>query len=148
MADIIIAFPKLDDAKNLERILIKNGYNVNLVCNSGAQVIDTANRLDGGIVISEYRFVDMHYMKRNNYLPKGFRMLLSASPAKLSESVSERVISYSIPFRVQNILNTPEMIMIQYNRWRKKQKGKPKVRADNEQKWIIAAKDFGWSVIR
>ena len=28
MADIIIAFPKLDDAKNLRKLLVRNGYDV------------------------------------------------------------------------------------------------------------------------
>ena len=32
MADIIVAFPKLNDAKNLRKLLIKNGYDVNIVC--------------------------------------------------------------------------------------------------------------------
>ena len=32
MADIIVAFPKLDDAKNLRKLLIRNGYDVNSVC--------------------------------------------------------------------------------------------------------------------
>ena len=31
MADIIVAFPKLNDAKNLRKLLIKNGYDVNMV---------------------------------------------------------------------------------------------------------------------
>ena len=40
MADIIVAFPKLNDAKNLRKLLIRNGYDVNMVCDSGAQVIE------------------------------------------------------------------------------------------------------------
>ena len=39
MADIIIAFPKIEDAKNLRRILNKNGHDVTLVCDSGAQIV-------------------------------------------------------------------------------------------------------------
>ena len=58
MADIIVAFPKLDDAKNLRKLLIRNGYDVNFVCDSGTQIIDAVNRLDGGIVICGYRFSD------------------------------------------------------------------------------------------
>ena len=56
MADIIVAFPKLDDAKNLRKLLIRNGYDVNMVCDSGAQIVEAVNRLDGGIVICGYRF--------------------------------------------------------------------------------------------
>ena len=76
MADIIIAFPKLDDAKNLRKLLVRNGYDVNMVCDSGAQIVSAVNGLDGGIVISGYKFLDMHYSEINDYLPKGFSMLL------------------------------------------------------------------------
>ena len=127
MADIIVAFPKLDDAKNLRKLLIKNGYDVNMVCDSGSQVIDAVNRLDGGIVISGYRFSDMYYMEINDYLPKGFQMLLLASPAKLVDCDVRNLLSLAMPFKVQDLLNTLEMMMVQYNRWRKKKKNKPKV---------------------
>ena len=71
MADIIIAFPKIEDAKNLRRILNKNGHDVTLVCDSGAQIVSAANSLDGGIVIRGYRFSDMHYSEIYEYLPEG-----------------------------------------------------------------------------
>ena len=67
MADIIIAFPKLDDAKNLRKLLVRNGYDVNMVCDSGAQIVSAVNSLDGGIVISGYKFSDMHYSEINDY---------------------------------------------------------------------------------
>ena len=51
MADIIIAFPKLDDAKNLKKLLLRNGYDVSLVCDNGAQIVSAVNELDGGVVI-------------------------------------------------------------------------------------------------
>lgn len=47
MADIIIAFPKLDDAENLRKLLVRNGYDVNMVCDSGAQIVSAVNSLDG-----------------------------------------------------------------------------------------------------
>ena len=47
MADIIIAFPKRNDAKNLQKLLLKNGYDVLITCDSGSQVIDAVYRLDG-----------------------------------------------------------------------------------------------------
>ena len=131
MADIIIAFPKLDDAKNLRKLLVRNGYDVNMVCDSGAQ-----------IVISGYKFSDMHYSEINDYLPKGFAMLLLASPAKLADCDLDGIVSLAMPFKVQDLLNTLEMMMVQYNRWKKKQKKKPKVRSENDRKVITAAKEL------
>ena len=142
MADIIIAFPKLDDAKNLRKLLIRNGYDVNKVCDSGSGIVEAVNRLDGGIVISGYRFSDMHYTEINDYLPKGFQMLLLASPAKLAECDPGKVVPLAMPFKVQDLLNTLEMMMVQYNRWHKKQRAKPKARSENDRKVITAAKEL------
>ena len=140
MGDIIIALPKRSDGKNLQKLLLKNGYDVRIICDSGSQVIDAVNCLDGGIVICGYRFADMYYMEINDYLPKGFQMLLLASPAKLEEAGFGNFVSLAMPFKVQDLLNTLEMMMVQYNRWRKKEKGRPKLRTKEEKKAITAAK--------
>ena len=79
MADIIVAFPKIQDAKNLRRLLMRNGYDVNAICDSGAEVMEAVNRLDGGVVIAGYRFSDMHYMEANAHSVdcKSFLILVS-----------------------------------------------------------------------
>ena len=139
MADIIIAFPKLDDAKNLKKLLLRNGYDVSLVCDNGAQVVGAVNELDGGVVICGYRFSDMHFSEILDYLPKGFQMLLMASPAKLD--ISE-IVSLPMPLKVQDLLDTLNMMMVQYRRWKKKQKNKPKVRSEGEKRIIQKAKEL------
>ena len=126
MADIIIAFPKIEDAKNLRRILNKNGHDVTLVCDSGAQIVSAANSLDGGIVICGYRFSDMHYSEIYEYLPKGFQMLLLASPVKLADCDVRGLMALPMPFKVQDLMSTLEIMLSQYYRWRKKQKKKPR----------------------
>lgn len=142
MADIIIAFPKIDDAKNLRKLLIRNGYDVNAICDSGAEVMETVNRLDGGVVISGYRFSDMHFTELNEYLPKGFQLLLLASPEKLADSDVKGLISLAMPFKVQDLLTTLEMMMVQYHRWKKKQKKRPQARTEKEKKIITTAKEL------
>lgn len=142
MADIIVAFPKLEDAKNLRKLLLRNGYDVNLVCDSGAQIVHAVNHLDGGVVICGYRFSDMHFSEILDYLPKDFQMLLMASPGKLADSDIRDVVSLPMPIKVQDLLNTLEMMLVQYNRWRKKQKSKPKVRSESEKRTILAAKEL------
>ncbi len=142
MADIIVAFPRLDDAKNLRKLLIRNGYDVNVICDSGAQVVSAVNSLDGGVVICGYKFSDMHYSEIVEYLPKGFQMLLCASPVKLADCDIRELVTLAMPFKVQDLLNTLEMMMVQYNRWKKKQKSKPKVRTQNDRKVITIAKEL------
>lgn len=142
MADIIVAFPKIQDAKNLRRLLMRNGYDVNAICDSGAEVMEAVNRLDGGVVISGYRFSDMHYVELNEYLPRGFQLLLLASPEKLADCDVNDLISLAMPFKVQDLLTTLDMMMVEYHRWKKKQKKKPAARTGEERKVITAAKEL------
>ncbi len=140
MADIIVAFPRIEDAKNLRKLLNRNGYDVTQVCDTGAQIISAVNELDGGIVVCGYHFSDMHFSEINEYLPRGFQMLLLASPARLAENDISDLVSIAMPFKMQDLLNTLEMMLGQYRRWKKKQKHKPKVRSEKDQRRIEAAK--------
>ena len=63
MIDIIIAFPRLEDANNIKRLIVKNGYDSVMVCTNAAQVIDMANKLDGGVVLCGYKLTDMLYLE-------------------------------------------------------------------------------------
>lgn len=47
-----------------------------------------------------------------------------------------------MPFKVQDLLNTLEIMMVQYNRWLKKQKEKVKKRTESDKKVITAAKEL------
>lgn len=140
MLSIIVAFPKIEDAKSIKNALIKNGYEVNATCTTGAQAIGIANELDGGIIISGYRFPDMHFRELNNYLPKGFEMLLIASPTKLTESTDNNIVCLSMPLKMQDLLNTLQMMTYNYTRRKRKNKEKPKVRTEEERAIINKAK--------
>lgn len=136
MPGIIIAFPKLEDAKLIKSILVRNGYDVNALCTTGSQVISTANSLDNGIVLCGYRLSDMHYSEIYNYLPKGYEMLLMASPVKLEQCVNNRIICLSMPLKARDLINTVEMMLVGYRRKEKK----PKKRTEEEKTIILKAK--------
>lgn len=142
MADIIVAFPKLEDAKNMRKILLHNGYDVSFVCDSGTQIVSAVNELDGGVVICGYRFRDMHFSEVYDYLPKGFQMLLLASPARLQECDIRDVVSLPMPVRGHDLLETLEMMTAQYAWQRKKQKKRPRVRSENDRRTIQTAKEL------
>lgn len=140
MLSIIVAFPKIEDAKTIKNAFIRNGYEVIATCTTGAQVIGVANELDGGIVVSGYRFSDMHYRELNNYLPKGFEMLLVASAAKLEECTDNNMVSLSMPIKMHDLMNTIQMMTYNYNKRKKKEKDKPKLRTEEEKAIIYKAK--------
>ena len=69
-------------------------------------------------------------------------MLLMASPAKLEDSDISEIVSLPMPLKVQDLLDTLNMMMVQYRRWKKKQKNKPKVRSEGEKRIIQKAKEL------
>lgn len=140
MLSIILAFPKIEDANNIKKLLTRNGYEVNAACTTGAQVINIANGLDEGIIICGYRLLDMFYRELYEYLPKGFEMLLIASAARLSEHMDGTIISLSTPIKVQDLLNTLQLMTYNYMRKKKKEKNKPKQRTQEEKATIAKAK--------
>ena len=55
---------------------MQNGHHVDAICTTGAQALQNANELEGGIMVCGYRFVDMMYTELHDYLPAQFEMLL------------------------------------------------------------------------
>ncbi len=140
MAEIIVAFPKLDDARNLRKLLLRNGYDVHMICDSGAQILSAVNELDGGIVLCGYRLRDMHFFEVLDALPEGFQMLLMASPARLQDSDIGHVVSLPMPVRVGDLLDTLEMMLAGCRRRQKKKK--PRGRSENDMRIIGMAKEL------
>ena len=104
MTNIIVAFSKPEDGKNIKSILVRNGFQVVAVCTSGGQVLSAADCLNGGIVVSGYRFEDMMYDELRQCLPGEFDMLLISSPARWSGQSPDRVICLPMPLKVHELL--------------------------------------------
>ena len=137
-----MAFSKLEDAQKIKNLLNRNGYNDILACNSASQVIAAANENDGGIVLCGYRLPDMHYRELYGYLPREFRMLLAASPARLQECTSGDIMCLSMPFHIYELVNTIETMMLDLNRRQSRKKPVQKKRTEQEQRIIEDAKQL------
>ena len=119
---------------------MQNGYIVSAVCTTGAQALQSANELGGGIIVCGYRFVDMMYTELHEYLPSQFEMLLVASPVNCGERDIENLVCLSTPLRVNELIQTVEMMEYTITRRRKKAKNKPKERSEEEVALINEAK--------
>ena len=119
---------------------MQNGHNVTAVCLTGAQALQSANELGGGIIVCGYRFVDMMYSELHEYLPSQFEMLLVASPANCGNRDVENLVCLATPLKVNELLDTVEMMEYTITRKRKKLKSKPKERSAEEQELINDAK--------
>jgi len=97
-------------------------------------------RTGRGIVVCGYRFVDMMYMELHEYLPIEFEMLLVASPANCGSRDVDNLVCLSTPLKVNELLQTVEMMEYTITRRRKKAKRIPRERTEEEYALIQEAK--------
>lgn len=138
MGGIIVALPKLEDAKHISEILKRRGIEIAYVCNTGANVLAYASQLDSGIVICASQFKDMHCSQIARYLPEGFEMLLLVSKAALDEC-PQGIVTLTYPIRSVDLIGTVEM-MLQWQEKKRKKQNIPKKRTQKEQNYINNAK--------
>ena len=72
MANVIVAFSRQENARNIRNILVKSGFHVVSVCTSGAQILSAAEELDRGVVVGGGKFPDMVYGEVCRMLPEEF----------------------------------------------------------------------------
>lgn len=140
LTNIIVAFARIDDAKSIKNILVKNGFNVTAVCTSGAQALGHADEFRDGIIISGYKLADMVCMELKNNLPGGFEMVVMASQRVLADVSGNGIIGLAMPLKVNELVNTIGMLSQGIIRRKKKQKQKPAVRSKEENAAIAGAK--------
>ena len=61
MTNIIVAFPKIEDARKIRNVLVRSGFTVTAACTTGAAVMAAAEDYTDGIVVCGYKLVDMLY---------------------------------------------------------------------------------------
>lgn len=139
MSSIIVVFPKIENGRHMKDILLRQGFLVETVCTTGAQVLSTAQLMDGGIVVGCYRFKDMFYTELLEYLPRGFEMLLIASESVLDQYGSPDVMALTQPFKVCDLIDTLQMMIAGQEKRLKSNKGERKAK---DQKVIDNAKQL------
>ena len=140
MTNIIVTFAKIDDAKSIKNILVKNGFQVTAVCTSGAQALSFADEFHDGIVICGYRLADMICVEVQENLPKGFEMVVMASQRVLAEISGTNIMGLAMPLKVHELVSTVNMMSQGIIRRKKKQREKPRVRNEEEVATIAKAK--------
>lgn len=121
---------------------MQNGYEVNAVCTTGAQVLQLANSLSGGIVVCGYRFADMMYEELHDYLPPQFEMLLVASATVCDSREREDILCLRMPLQVHELIQTMNMMSGEVIRRKKKTKKIPKERTKEEKQLLKDAKEL------
>ena len=142
MTNIIVALPKLEDAKGIKNVLVRSGFQVTGVCTTGAQAISQTDELNDGIVICSYKLMDMVYSELRDCLPCGFEMLLMASQNLIQECYGNDIVCLSMPLKVHDLIDTVGMMVEGIERRRRKARLKPKVRSAEEEATLKEAKEL------
>lgn len=140
MVNIIVVFPRADDARNIRNILVRSGYRVAAVCTSGSQVLQLAGDLGEGIVVCGYKYSDMLYSQLKEDIPPGFEILLVASAHLLDSCPDRDIVCLPLPLKINHLVNTLEMMIGNIAQRKKRERQRPKIRTEEEQKLITDAK--------
>lgn len=139
MVNIIVAFSKIEDARSIKNVLVRSGFSVTAICQTGASTINYAESLDSGIVVCGYHFPDMMASQLKEGLPQSFDMLMLASPSKWDNRRSD-IVFVGMPLKINDLINTLNMVCQAQERRRKKLREIAKVRSEQEKNLITNAK--------
>ena len=142
MTNIIVVFPKLENAKSIRNVLVRNGFSVTAVCTTGAQAHSVLEDYNEAVVICGYRLVDMICLELYDCLPEGMRMLVAASANFIGEVDREGIVCLSMPFKVNELLSTVGMMCQSLERIRRKRRQKPRERGEEDKEAIVRAKEL------
>jgi response regulator NasT len=84
----------------------------------------------------------MMYTELCEYLPPGFEVLLVASQANCVERDVENLVCLATPLKINELLQTVEMMEYTLMRRRKRAKAKPKERSAEEKELLTEAKQL------
>lgn len=140
MVNVIVLFPRIEEAKSIKNLLIRNGISVTNVCTTGAQAVQAADAYDDGVIICGYRYCDMMYSDLEACLPGEFDIIVLSSKKNYEEVRSSGAICLTMPLKSMDFIETVSRSIENILWERKKRKSKPKVRTEEEKKVITAAK--------
>lgn len=140
MVNIIVVLPKLEEAKTIKSVLVRNGFQVTGICTTGAQAIQQTNGLAEGLIISGYKLKDMLYSELQECMPSGFEHLLLASQKVITEDFEKNMVCLSLPLRINDLINTVGMMTEGIERRKRKKQEIIRERSAQENVLIAEAK--------
>lgn len=140
MVNVVVVFPKQEDAKSIRNLLSRSGYTVSAVCTSGAQALAATDRLGSGVIVCGYKYPDMMYEELYENVEGSFEMLLIASARVIEEGIPDGIVSLTMPLKMNDLVNSLEMLIGQMERRRKRKRMMPAKRSEEEKKLIADAK--------
>lgn len=142
MTGVVVLFQRVEEARGIKSLLVRNGFDVAAVCTQGSQALSAIGEMTNGIIICGYKYPDMIYRELFEYLTEGFEMLLIASSAVLAEEDLEGITSLEMPLKVHDFIDAVNEMVESAERRRRKARQMPKKRSEEEKKLIVEAKEL------
>ena len=132
MTNIYVVFPKQEEARSIRQILIKNGFTVNGVSNTGATLLQQIEEVPDPIVVCGYKLPDMMYSQLWEYLPEDGLMLLLAPAGRVGEYDENGITCLSMPLKVHALVEALRAMVeqVEWRRRKRRQRAKVRVAAD------------------
>lgn len=131
-SSIVIALPKIEDAKKIRTILNRHGLTVASVCSSVSNALANISELDSGVLICGYKLTDAYYKDALDDLPQYFEMLLLASQRIIDEAPNS-VSTVQMPMKASALIDTVnDMLYHLERRIKKKKETKAQIRKRTE----------------
>ena len=120
-SSIVIALPKIEDAKKIRTILNRHGLTVASVCSSVSNALASISELDSGVLICGYKLTDAYYKDALDDLPQYFEMLLLASQRIIDEAPNS-VSTVQMPMKASVLIDTVNDMLYHLERRIKKKR--------------------------
>ncbi len=103
MADIIIVFRNIEEARSIRADFIRWGFSPPAVTSSGLRALSLAAGFKKGLIVCGYRAADISWTEIAENMPAGFSMLLLAREALLAEARERGISCFSIPVKNEDL---------------------------------------------
>ena len=113
-SSIVIALPKIDDAKKIRTILNRHGFSVAAVCSTASTALASMSELDGGILICGYKLTDRYYrdVLKVSDLVNTVDMMLSQIERRLKK---EKKKPKTRSWKEQNYISNAKFLLMERN---------------------------------
>ncbi len=111
MDKVIVAFESEKTLHQMCEILEKEGIAPAAACTGGSQVLRTARKFDGGVILCGYKLRDMAAVELYYDIPPGFTLLVLANQTKLEQIEIEEIVKISAPVRKKELIASVQMLL-------------------------------------
>lgn len=143
MVGVIILFSKIENARYIKSILVRNGIEVTAVHTCAGQALASVEDFAEGLIICGDRVKDMQFHELTEYLPDGFEMIVIGSGRQWEDTVSsERISRMIMPVKVHELLEMVSGVIDRLEESKRRRRTRGRVRSLQQRQRIREAEEI------